>query len=581
MSGDCGTYVVGKPIPEFTTDFSIDCHSHIQSGATVPLPLLYHQNALADAIKPYRPFIDFIAPIIFGNGGKVQCHTTEEIADILVNDLAEAYRIGSKVQAAKPYSSTLSGQQKAEGTFDNKVHIFTPVIIMPMDMDYSHIAGFTPESSTIYHEGKIDKWISPVPVVPMYPYELLPMPSKLAIDGVYYYNRKKGTAPEEKGDTIDVSHERPNRVWVYQQYYRQHIATIESVKKNPWLLIPMFHYDPRRWCNGSGGYFDDKNWVHGPWDEPFKYIATKRNAGIYIGFKMYPPLGYKPLDPRLPHLNDFYARCEAEEIPILCHCSPGGMTTHEAEFYYELDKADLKKQPTRIVSCTYDPCTPLGYFFDNYVHPKNWRPVLMKYPKLKLCVAHFGGREWDSDEDQKGFPGSGIASDWVEETAKLCNPAIIQGYDKNGTAIHFENVYTDLSCYNLTKSSIKKNVLELFHKMKYNSNYQHLQDRVMFGVDWYLSIVTKAPEYKEFVESFFDTMNEVDQWQWYRSALVNPVTFYGIDKQNIISKMNIALKKENSHQDKRTSGFARIIKIKKQVEIIRRELEKTKQKVDV
>ena len=303
------------------------------------------------------------------------------------------------------------------------------------------------------------------------------------------------------------------------------------------------------------------------WDEPFNYIATLKNAGIFIGFKMYPPLGYKPLDARLPNLEKFYARCEAEGIPILTHCSPGGMTTHEAEYYNAYDKADLSKRPTRIVYCTYDPCTPLGYFFDEYVHPKNWRPVLMKYPKLKLCLAHFGGAEWDEN---------GLASDWVEEITNLCDPKIEQGKNAMGP-IHFDNVYTDMSCYNLEDRSTKKNVIELFREIMHNRRYKHLQDKVIFGVDWYLSLVTGAPEYKEYVDVFFDTMSKFDKWQWYRSALVNPATFYGLDKSDIIENIYSALKKSNANSKKLTDGYNRITTIPKQVETIRNELEKAKQ----
>jgi hypothetical protein len=124
----------------------------------------------------------------------------------------------------------------------------------------------------------------------------------------------------------------------------------------------MFHYDPRRWCQDSGSKFDKDSWATGPWDFPFRFTATQKNAGLFIGFKMYPPLGYKPLDKRLPNLERFYARCEEDGIPVLAHCSPGGMCTHEAKYYYQLDKADLSKQAERVVSVSYDPCTPLGLF---------------------------------------------------------------------------------------------------------------------------------------------------------------------------------------------------------------------------
>lgn len=558
MAGVCTTVRPAGPRPDFKADFSIDGHSHIQSGATAPLPLIWNQMA---NIRVPRSVLDTFAPVAV-KGGKIQRQKTEEIADILVSELTSAYK-NSKMLEDEPYRSSMTDQQRAGDLFGSQTHIFSPGIIMPMDMDFAHIGGYPPSSTTIYHEGKFQKWISAGSDMP---------PTQITVDGVYYYSRQEASAPEEKGVLVDVTHERPNQTWVHQKFKAQMDATVASAKKNPWLLIPMFHYDPRRWCKDSGGAFEGKKWVYGPWDEPFKYIATLRNAGVFVGFKMYPPLGYKPLDSRLPNLDKFYAKCEAEGIPILTHCSPGGMTTHDAKLYHALDKADLKKQPTRIVSCTYDPCTPLGYFFDNYVHPQNWRPVLMKYPKLKLCLAHFGGAEWKE---------IGLASDWIEEITKLCDPQIVQGKDSKGKEICFENVYTDMSCYNLEDSDEKKNVQELFRAMLNDKGYQHLQDKVIFGVDWYLSLVTKAPEYRQYVESFYDTMGEIDKWQWYRSALVNPASFFGLDKDGVMNKMNAALASligDENEDDSNTfkDRFKRIQSIKTQVETIRKELEKTK-----
>jgi hypothetical protein len=104
-----------------------------------------------------------------------------------------------------------------------------------------------------------------------------------------------------------------------------------------------------------------------------------------------------------------------------------------------------------------------------------------------------------------------------------------------------------------------------------------LQDKVIFGVDWYLSLVTGAPEYKEYVDGFFNTMSEFDEYQWYRSALVNPATFYGLDKSEVIDKMYTSLSLETADESKLASGYERIKTFPKQVETIRNELEKAKQ----
>jgi hypothetical protein len=536
-----GTAQVGVDLPEFTADFSIDGHSHIQSGATAPLPLIWDQM---HNIRLSRSVLDTLSGL-FLPGGKVQKKKTEEIADDLVRELENSYR-DSKLLRDTPYKKGLSQLSQTNGTATS---IFTPCIIMPMDMDYAHLGGFPPESTTIYHENTFKK-------------DRVLLPDKM-VDGVYYRIREKASADEKDGTLKDVSKERPNHQWVYKSYYYQHIFTVESVKRNPWILIPMFHYDPRRWCNSSGGEMDHDTWVHGPWDDPFRHIATVERSGLFIGFKIYPPLGYKPLDRRLKYLEQFYARCADEKTPILAHCSPGGMTTHEADFYQKRDveepflyvTGDTKDDNSQERLLTYDPLVPEGYFIDKYVHPKNWRPVLEKFPDLKLCLAHFGGSEWNKDKK-----GRGLKSDWVKEIVKLTK--------------EFPNVYTDMSCYDLKDSGVRYNVSELFRKIEYDGEYLHLKDKIIFGVDWYLSLITRAPGYKDYVESFFDSMGEFDDWQWYRSALVNPATFYGLDNSIIIKNMNKALEDNTSDKSKREKGYRRVRKIKEQVETIKKELEK-------
>jgi hypothetical protein len=533
--------------PVFTADCSIDGHSHIQSGATAPLPLIWNQMG---NIRLRRSILDVLGALLLP-GGRVQRKKTEKIADELVNELGKAYQ-DCKLLKEIPYKSALQQTPSTE----TEESIFSPCIIMPMDMDYAHIGGFPQESTTIYHEEIFEK-------------ERHLLPDK-AIDGVYYRIRENAFAAEKDGAIKDVSRERPDHVWVYQSYYYQHLATVAAVKKNPWTLIPMFHYDPRRWCNPSGGEMDDDQWVHGPWDEPFSYIATNSNSGLFIGFKMYPPLGYKPFDERLRFLGAFYSKCMEQNIPILTHCSPGGMTTHEAEFYQERDEKTLSRKDKKETEeqspkrqLTYDPFKPDGYFFDEYVHPKNWRPVLEKYPDLKICLAHFGGDEWD--KYRWGRDGKGMGSDWVQEIISLTR--------------EFPNVYTDLACFDLEERSIRCNIRELFWQIYHNPDCKHLQDKIMFGVDWYLSLITRAPKYGEYVESFFDMMNEYDEWQWYRSAIVNPATFYGLDSTTIINNMQLALieqlkKGTELNRQKLQYNYSRISTLPKQVETIRTELNK-------
>jgi len=65
----------------------------------------------------------------------------------------------------------------------------------------------------------------------MYPGTMPTQPTKITVEGVYYYDRKEAPAPENKGVLVDVSHERPNQAWVHQRYKEQIDSTITAIKK--------------------------------------------------------------------------------------------------------------------------------------------------------------------------------------------------------------------------------------------------------------------------------------------------------------------------------------------------------------
>jgi endonuclease III-like uncharacterized protein len=78
----------------------------------------------------------------------------------------------------------------------------------------------------------------------------------------------------------------------------------------------------------------------------------------------------------------------------------------------------------------------------------------------------------------------------------------------------------------------------------------------------------------EYVEKFFDTMDGFDEWQWYRSAIVNPATFYGLDKAAILKNMNKAIANETKNSTEQKDSYARIKTLPEQVETIRNEFAK-------
>lgn len=256
-------------------------------------------------------------------------------------------------------------------------------------------------------------------------------------------------------------------------------------------------------------------------------------------------------------------------IPILVHCSPGGMTTHEMGFYrenlqyreslvriYNLNTKSFHRTSTisklqtygnnRIVWETkedgsvcvtaYTGKDDLEYFQEHFVHPKQWRRVLEKFPDLKLCLAHFGGDEWQN----------GLASDWITEIISLMKD--------------YPNFYSDFSCHNFKKTS------QIFAKVIKDESYAHILDRILFGTDWYMTLLALGGKgYSKFCEEYWKLFTDIDIKLWLKFSFINPFEFYGFNDKNKLKNFNETLKnelKDGKLQDKRKAyydAFERLI----------------------
>jgi len=520
----------------------MDGHAHHNSGACCPLPLIYTQVADTIKINPRhipvlrrREVLERLIGIAFKEGVKIQRLSTFNMGNVLAKLNSQTFaNIGTSTEFADEFAKKRSGDSVA-----------TLMIIATMDMERAHIAGY--EGQKIYHEedGKL-----------------------------FYFKRKFGSARENEGTRVSLFHELEknredkSKVLKLKKWRFQHDETRNAAVKNPLHLLPLYFYDPRRFCRPKGTPFPESK-DYGAWDEIFNHIATDNKSGIWAGVKMYPPLGHKPLDELCEYLPDFYHRCEKEKIPILTHCSPGGMITHEAEFYGDFDAANEKlreecrrKQheklqmlaietgktvpilkPGRETYVGFDNTDKKGrieqdYFFKNYVHPEMWRPVLENFPDLHLCLAHFGGDEWRRGpwEEWNDSP----PSEWIKSIIDLTKK--------------YKNVYTDISCFNLDKEINDDNedgrkVRNTFNKMLYwmrdRDEYRHLQNKVIFGTDWYLTHLTRSDdgaEYGNYCRDFKKLIDEVDSTFWIRFTLVNPWECYSISKEKLRNLKNALIK---------------------------------------
>ncbi|MCC6229964.1 MAG: amidohydrolase family protein [Phycisphaerales bacterium] len=133
----------------------------------------------------------------------------------------------------------------------------------------------------------------------------------------------------------------------------------------------------------------------------------------FLGVKFYAPSGYRPdsnadavrarddvspdeLDRRCAAMIEF---CADRDIPIMAHCTPQGMEVA--------------------------PKRHSGFNAD----PEFWRVQLARFPKLRLCFAHAGGRShWFGPAEPADAPPH---EPWAKSIIELCTT--------------YQNVYTDLS----------------------------------------------------------------------------------------------------------------------------------------
>jgi len=551
----------------------MDGHAHHNSGACCPIPLIYAQVADTIKINPRRipvlrkrEVLEKLIGLAFKEGVRIQRLSTFKMG----NTLAKLNR--------QTFANIVSSADFAVEFVENKggAQITTPMIIATMDMERAHIAGYG--GQTIYHEEN---------------------------GRLFYYKRKSGAAPENEGSKVSLSHELDenkedkSKVLKLKKWRFQYGETRSAAIENPLHLLPLYFYDPRRFNGPTGTTFPESK-DYGAWDEIFNYVATDIKPGIWSGVKMYPPLGHKPFDELCEYLPEFYHRCEQDQIPILTHCSPGGMTTHEAEYYGEFDIANEKQRedsrrkqheklqklaleagkavpPFKPGSETYvgfdntdkKERSEQDYFFKNYVHPEAWRPVLKNFPDLHLCLAHFGGDEW-----MRGPIGEWTddpPSEWIKSTIDL-------------TKTH-KNVYTDISCFNLENEltgdndenkKVRNTLNKMLHWMRDKDEYKHLKNKVIFGTDWYLTHLTRTDEgaeYGHYCRDFKKLIDQVDPTFWIRFTLVNPWSCYSMSKDKLRMMKN-ALIKAGSKESTVVEQYEKLIKLDDEVSRIKEQLAK-------
>lgn len=326
-----------------------------------------------------------------------------------------------------------------------------------------------------------------------------------------------------------------------KKWYKQYEEHDKSAVSHPFKLIPLYHYEPRRWRNNSIEETNLANHDYGGWEFPFQKIATAKNAGLFAGFKMYTPLGYRPLDDKLPNMLKYHEKCEKEKIPILNHCSPGGMLTHEQQFYKDYVEKGIQYYPKKKREESFSVMDASSV----YIPPLQSNDTFISAPPTP---------EVPPKEKKQ------IADDWFSR-----NYVHLKAWRK--VLDKFPNLYTDISCFD-----IKKNMPAFIAEMRFNKD---LWDKVLFGTDWYMTLIVSESgqqKYKDFCRKMKEKLDEIDDSIWIRTSFLNPVKFYGFDDLGKLNMIKKALKKSKANEDMLKSNFKKFKKAINKIEAIKKSL---------
>ena len=394
---------------------------------------------------------------------------------------------------------------------------------------------------------------------------------------------------------------------VFQGWKVQVADTEMVVESNPFRFFPFFSYDPRRYR------YSEMNEGCEKWNSPFAYIVGSNDSEskihkIWLGFCMNPQLGFRPFDEFCEHLPHFYKKCMDDNIPILAHCAPEGVTTHDANSYKRFDISKIseriekdEKRCKMIIEkklSTYQNDTirsgmyrgiekvvndaELNHIYMNYGHPRNWIPVLEYFPKLHLCLSGFGGNSEWQHETMREWAKSDICKDKKCEECKRKNAGRKCVYAEDAKLPtrqwirciikligKYNDVYTDISGLNIYNDDVRSGLDKLLRMVHSgHEGCKHLRDKLIFGSDWYFTYLTDVSmgnssvphNYNNYCRKFKALFSEVDDTGkfWERVSLINPWSFYALsdgddENKNRIKKMYTELTKLVKNNETQTT----------------------------
>ncbi len=270
--------------------------------------------------------------------------------------------------------------------------------------------------------------------------------------------------------TLDMDHMGAGRAEI--NYNTQLTEIVRLKLKYMHQLLPYVSVDPRR----------------GSPQELLELVRTYVEKYGFIGIKLYPALGFYPYD---PNLYEVYKYAEDNALPLMTHCTKGGVfykgdrLTARQLWSPDLTGAMLPENDHR-----KDGAMKVKDFKNHFTDPENYRQVLKHFPKLKVCIAHYGG----STEI--------LRSRGAGPKKKQVNP-LGNFYEKTKQLISEENnIFTDVS-YTLADKHV-------FPDLQNDINDSRIGGKLLFGTDYFMTIQEKGE--RALVKDFRDFLHP-DEFQ--------------------------------------------------------------------
>ncbi len=233
----------------------------------------------------------------------------------------------------------------------------------------------------------------------------------------------------------------------------QHAELATLAREYPGRVLPFVAVDPRR-------------------EGLLAMVRERVEQDGFRGLKVYPNLGFAPSDERLRPVWEYAA---ARGIPVMAHCSPGGIRMKNA------NEAQVA----------------------TWGSPDSWVPVLRAHPTLRVCLAHFGGAsEWER------FFGDGWRRDDVPQRQSWLTRILdlLRGEfagknlwtDVSYTIFHFEKFAPALKVF-LTDPAVSSRVLfgsdfYMAQQEDFEERLLSMQLRALLGEEMFWRIAEENPE---------------------------------------------------------------------------------------